>query len=65
MIDTASIPEPLAVTAREAARLLRVSERTLWGLTAPRGPIPVARIGPRLVRYSVNELRRYLESPRI
>jgi len=39
------IPDRLAVPPREAARLLSISERTLWSLTAPRGPIPALRLG--------------------
>ena len=53
------IPDRLAVPPREAARLLSISERTLWGLTAPRGPIPAVRLG-RSVRYDVAALRRWL-----
>ena len=52
-------PDPLAVRSREAARLLSISERTLWSLTAPRGPIPVVRLGGAVL-YVVESLRRYL-----
>lgn len=38
---------PLALRPREAARMLGVSARLLWSLTAPRGPIPCTRIGGR------------------
>ncbi len=44
----------LLLTARQAARELAISERTLWGLTA-RGEIPCVRIG-RAVRYSRSDL---------
>jgi hypothetical protein len=47
--------KPLLVSHREAAKMLSISDRTLWGLTAPRGPIPCVRFG-RLVRYSVDDL---------
>jgi excisionase family DNA binding protein len=46
---------PLLLTPREAAQALATSERTLWSLTAPRGPIPVVRFG-RSVRYSRDAL---------
>lgn len=36
---------PLALRPRDAARALGISPRTLWGLTAPRGPIPCVRVG--------------------
>lgn len=51
---------PLLLTARDAARLLSVSEKTLHRLTAPRGPIPCVRIGPRGVRYTPAALERWI-----
>ena len=57
---------PLATTTtflmkpREAAEALGISEKTLWSRTAPRGPIPVVRLG-RSVRYSVDALRRWID----
>jgi hypothetical protein len=35
----------LSLRPREAAKALGISARTLWGLTAPRGPIPCVRVG--------------------
>ena len=35
--------ETLLLSIREAARMLGISERTLWSLTAPRGPIKCVR----------------------
>jgi predicted DNA-binding transcriptional regulator AlpA len=35
--------ETLLLSMREAARMLGISERTLWSLTAPRGPIKCVR----------------------
>ena len=54
---------PLLVTGRIAAKTLAVSERWLWGMTAPRGPIPAVYCG-RSVRYSVDDLRAWIESQR-
>jgi excisionase family DNA binding protein len=53
----------LLLTVREAAEALSVSERTLWALTAPRGPIRSVRLG-RSVRYSADSLRDWIESQR-
>jgi excisionase family DNA binding protein len=50
----------LLVTAKEAARLLSISERTLWTLTNA-GTIQPVRIG-RAVRYAVGELERFIDS---
>jgi predicted DNA-binding transcriptional regulator AlpA len=51
----------LLLTSREAAATLAVSERTLWGLTAPRGPIRPVRVG-RAIRYAPTELQRWIDS---
>ena len=45
----------------QAARALAVSQRTLWGLTTPRGPIPCVRIG-RSVRYAADDLQRWIDT---
>ncbi len=60
LLSPAPAPMPkLLVTARDAARLLSVCEKTLWSLTAPRGPLPAVRIG-RAVRYDVADLRAFI-----
>lgn len=51
-------PEPLLLEPREAARMLRISERTLATFTA-NGTLPVTRIG-RSVRYSPTALRLWI-----
>lgn len=43
----------------DAAKWLACSPRTLWSLTAPRGPLSVVRIG-RAVRYDVRDLQAYV-----
>ncbi|WP_165700763.1 helix-turn-helix domain-containing protein [Alienimonas californiensis] len=45
----------MLVDPRQAADLLRVSERTLRDLTVPHGDLPAVRIG-RLVRYRTTSL---------
>jgi hypothetical protein len=48
---------------REAAAALGISPRSLWALTAPRGPIPVIRIGSgkrKTVLYCVAALQAWL-----
>jgi hypothetical protein len=52
---------PLALSPRDAARALSISEKGLWNLTQPRGPIPAAKIG-RLVRYDVKDLQAFLDA---
>ena len=45
--------DKLLLRTPEAATLLAISERHLWSLTQPRGPIPTTKIpGSRSVRYS-------------
>jgi len=52
--------QPNLLSARDAARALAVAERTLWGLTSPRGPIPCVKIG-RSVRYAVSDLQAFID----
>jgi predicted DNA-binding transcriptional regulator AlpA len=53
--------DALLVDAKTAAQMLALSERTLWSLSQPRGPIPAVRIpGSRLVRYCVDDLRAWV-----
>ncbi|XVJ59716.1 MAG: helix-turn-helix domain-containing protein [Tepidisphaera sp.] len=46
----------LLITAKEAAKYLSIGERTLWQMSAPRGPIPCVRFGGA-VRYPVDDLK--------
>ena len=57
------VRQNIAKSAPRAPRLLSVCEKILWGLTAPRGPIPCVRIG-RAVRYSVEDLRAWINRGR-
>jgi hypothetical protein len=55
--------QPLLLTSAEAAKLLSISQGTLWNNSFPRGPIPVVRIpGSRLVRYSLAALKEFVEA---
>ena len=49
----------LLLTAREAAKALAISERTLWTLTN-HGDVPVVRLG-RSVRYDPDDLRAFVK----
>ena len=51
---------PLLVNAAEAARLLAVSERTLWSMTAS-GEVPYVRVR-RALRYSPADLSAWIEA---
>lgn len=48
------------LTAREAADVLRISERTLWSLTNS-GELPSVRVG-RSVRYDQSDLASWIAS---
>ena len=52
--------EPMLLTVRRAAKVLALSERTLWSLTQA-GQIPAVRFG-RSVRYDPADLRRWIEA---
>jgi len=47
------------LTGREVAAILRISPRTLWGITYPRGALHSVRVGG-CVRYRPSEVQRYL-----
>ncbi len=47
--------QPGLLSVPEAADYLSISHRSLWAMTAPRGPIPSIKFG-RTVRYSVEAL---------
>jgi hypothetical protein len=49
----------LVLTPRQAAAKLQIGERSLWSLTAPRGPIRCVRAG-RSVRYRLCDLEDWL-----
>jgi hypothetical protein len=52
--------EPL-LKPKDAAALLNISERHLWSLSQPRGPIAVVRLGES-VRYDPADLRLAIET---
>ena len=52
--------EPMLLTVRQAAKVLSISERTLWTLTA-NGEIQAVRFG-RSVRYDPADLRQWIET---
>jgi predicted DNA-binding transcriptional regulator AlpA len=45
--------------SRDAAKLLTISERTLWDISSPRGTVPTVRMG-RSVRYLRGDLLAWL-----
>lgn len=51
----------LLLTVKEAAAALGISERLLWSMSAPRGPIPAVKIG-RSVRYPLEALKAFVEA---
>ena len=62
MTSTTTTP-PLLLKSRDAAEALAISERTLWALTSPRGPIPAIRVGQkrRALRYDPRDLQRWID----
>ena len=61
-LRAAAEPPTLLLTAREAAKALAISEKTLWTLTTPRGSIPAIRVGERSLRYSVAALEKWIDA---
>jgi hypothetical protein len=50
----------LLLTPRETAAAMGISERKLWGLTAPRGDLPCLPLG-RSIRYDPADVRRWID----
>ena len=50
----------LLLSAKEAARALSISVRSLHTHSKPRGPIPAVRLGGRVL-YSMDDLRAWIE----
>jgi hypothetical protein len=56
-----SLPLPaLLLKPSQTARALSISERTLWSITAPRGPLPAIKVGRRGVRYSLRDVEAWI-----
>lgn len=54
---------PLVVDEHQAAAMLGISERKLWEYRNS-GELPIVRLG-RLVRFSVEDLRKFVDSKRV
>jgi predicted DNA-binding transcriptional regulator AlpA len=54
------IENKLLVRSRDAAKMLAISEKTLWNMSQPRGPLPVIRVGRAGVRYSLRALEAWI-----
>ncbi|HUT58339.1 MAG TPA: helix-turn-helix domain-containing protein [Phycisphaerae bacterium] len=59
-VETTPAVAPLLLSAFRAAKALDISERKLWELTDPRGPIPCVRIGRRVL-YDPRDLQAYID----
>jgi predicted DNA-binding transcriptional regulator AlpA len=51
----------LLLTVKETAEAMGIGERTLWGITAPRGDLSCVPLGKRNVRYDVDDVRAWIE----
>ncbi len=60
-MDKAS--ERLTYYLREAAAMLGISQRKLWGMTSPRGSLVSTRLGRR-VMYSRDDLEQFIVAQR-
>ena len=55
-----TIEQPILLTARQSAKALSISERTLFSLTKA-GEIPAVRVSKRGVRYDPADLRAWIK----
>lgn len=61
-MDASGNMSPL-LEAKDVARLLKMSPRTVWDLTK-RGELPAIRLGKRMVRYLLADVRDWIERQR-
>lgn len=59
LLPETKTPVYLLLRAREAAKALAISQRTLWTLTH-HGDIPCVRVG-RSIRYDVRDLQAWID----
>ena len=55
-----SVAEKKLLSVKETAKVLGVSERTVWTITAPRGRLVSCRLGQRVL-YSVRAIEKFIE----
>jgi hypothetical protein len=60
LVDDSAPCLALLLTPRHTAKALSISERTLWSITAPRGPLPAIKVGRRGVRYFVKDVEAWI-----
>ena len=52
--------EKKLLSVKETAKILGVSERTVWAVTAPRGKLVSCKVGCRVL-YSVKAIEKFIE----
>ena len=55
-----TVTEKKLLSVKETAKALGISDRTLWTITQPRGPLACCKIGSR-VMYSPRAIERFIE----
>ena len=61
-MSAVEMPSPAALLSiREASQLLNLCENSVWNHAAPRGTLPVVRIGSRLL-FRREDIERWIES---
>lgn len=55
----------MRITAAEAASILGVSQRAIYDLAAPRGPIPCYRMGRKCIRFDSSDINAYADACKI
>lgn len=63
-VPTDKVDQPPLLNVRQAAKSLSVSTGTLFNLSAPRGPIPIVKMGARTC-YDVRDLEAAIETLKV
>jgi excisionase family DNA binding protein len=59
---TSTTAPPALLTIHEAAEYLRVSPRTVYAITHPRGTLRCVRVGSRGVRYTLASIQEFVRA---
>ena len=60
-MSNVSVPVSALLSIREASELLNLCEKSVWNHAAPRGSLPVVRIGSRLL-FRRDDIDAWVES---
>lgn len=59
-----AVVSPVLLNVADAAKYLGISQRKMYDLAEPRGPIPCYHLAKRITRFSINDLNAFINKCR-